>query len=178
MKRVSRLATATAVLLGAGVFTVVADWKGGPGTPASGALVESHASLTLEGAERVLDAAVAEARRLDAHGAIAVVDDGGHLIALRRLDGTFAAGAEVSTGKARSAALFRKPTRAFEESIKSGRTALLGVEQLTPLIGGVPIEFEGRIVGAIGVSGAHSQDEDEQIARAGAAAVSPPSAGK
>lgn len=145
-----------------------------PAPTPGGPLTAPHASLTLEGAERVLDAAAAEAGRLNAHGAIAVVDEGGHLIALRRLDGTFAAGTEVSTGKARTAALFHKPTRAFEESIKGGRAALLGVEQLTPLIGGVPIEVDGVLVGAVGVSGAHSQDEDERIALAGAAAVASP----
>jgi glc operon protein GlcG len=128
-------------------------------------------TLTLDGANQVLEAAITEARSRSAGGAIAVVDAGGHLIAFQRLDDTFAAGAEVSIGKARSAALFKKPTRAFEESIKGGRHALLGVDILTPLQGGVPIMHEGHVVGAIGVSGAHSQIEDEEIAIAGAAAV-------
>lgn len=129
--------------------------------------------ITLDGANQVLAAAIAEANRVNAGGAIAVVDSGGALIAFQRLDGTFAAGSEVSIGKARTAALFKKPTRAFEEAINGGRTALLGVEQMTPLIGGIPIVHDGFVIGAIGVSGAHSQDEDEQIAIAGAAAVSP-----
>ncbi len=127
--------------------------------------------LTLDGANAVLAAAVAEARRRDAGGAIAVVDDGGHLVAFQRLDGTFAAGAPVSIGKARSAAIFRKPTKAFEDSIAKGRNALVGVDELTPLQGGIPIAFDGHIVGAIGVSGAHSQFEDEEIALAGAGAL-------
>jgi uncharacterized protein GlcG (DUF336 family) len=133
-------------------------------------------TLTLEGANRVLAAAVAKARERNAGGAIAVVDDGGNLIALQRLDGTFAAGASVSTGKARTAALFRKPTKTFEDSINGGRTALAAVGEMTPLQGGIPIMHEGHIVGAIGVSGAHSQVEDEEIALAGAAAISGSSA--
>lgn len=128
-------------------------------------------TLTLEGANRVLAAAIAEAGRRGAGGAIAVVDDGGNLIALQRLDGTFAAGSEVSIGKARTSALFKKPTRVFEESINKGRTALVGVSAMTPLQGGVPIEHDGFVIGAIGVSGAHSQAEDEEIAIAGAAVL-------
>lgn len=128
-------------------------------------------TLTLEGAGKVLAAAIAEARSRNAGGAIAIVDDGGSLIAFERIDGTFAAGAEVSIGKARTAAMFKKPTAAFEDSIKNGRVALVGVRELVPLQGGVPIVHEGFVVGAIGVSGAHSQQEDEQIAMAGAAAV-------
>ncbi len=133
--------------------------------------VTTRPVLTLDGANAVLAAAVTEARKRDADGAIAVVDDGGHLIAFQRLDGTFAAGAPVSIGKARSAAIFRKPTKAFEDSIAKGRNALIGVDELTPLQGGVPIVFDGHVVGGIGVSGAHSQVEDEEIAIAGAAAL-------
>lgn len=138
---------------------------------ATGDAVTIKHTLTLAGAERVIAAAAAEARSRDAGGAIAVVDDGGSLVAFHRLDGTFAAGSEVAIGKARTAALFRKPTAAFEDSIKGGRAALLGVREMTPLQGGIPIVHEGHVVGAIGVSGAHSQQEDEQIAMAGAAAV-------
>ena len=127
--------------------------------------------LTLEGARRAIAAAEAEARRNKAGGIIAVVDDGGNLMALERLEGTFAAGARVSIGKARTAALFKKPTRFFEELINKGRTAMTAVEDFTPLIGGVPIVIEGQIVGAIGVSGANSAQQDEELALAGAAAV-------
>lgn len=139
-------------------------------------VVSVRRTLTLEGANRVLEAATAEARRRDAGGAIAVVDEGGHLVAFARLDGTFPAGATVSIGKARTAAMFRKPTRAFEESIKGGRSALLGVAEMTPLQGGMPIVHEGQVVGGVGVSGAHSQVEDEEIAMAGAAAIASASA--
>jgi uncharacterized protein GlcG (DUF336 family)/mannose-6-phosphate isomerase-like protein (cupin superfamily) len=127
--------------------------------------------LTLDGARRAIAAAEADARRNKAGGIIAVVDDGGNLIALERLEGTFAAGARVSIGKARTAALFKKPTRSFEELINKGRTAMAAIEDFTPLIGGVPIVIDGQIVGAIGVSGANSAQQDEELALAGAAAV-------
>ncbi len=141
-------------------------------TSGADSAISTKPALTLEGANRVLAAAIAEAGKRNAGGAIAVVDDGGNLIALQRLDGTFAAGSEVSIGKARTAALFQKATRLFEESINKGRTALVGVSALTPLQGGIPIEYNGTVIGAIGVSGAHSQGEDEEIAIAGASAVS------
>lgn len=139
------------------------------GSP-SNTTVEHHA-LTLDGANAVLAAAAARARERNASGAIAVVDDGGALLAFQRLDGTFPAGAAVSIGKARTAALFRKPTKVFEDAINGGRTALAAAPDLTPLQGGVPILHEGHLVGAIGVSGAHTQQEDEDIALAGAAAL-------
>lgn len=127
--------------------------------------------LTLEGANRVIAAAIARAKERGAGGAIAVVDDGGNLIALQRLDGTFAAGAIVSIGKARTAALFKKPTKVFEDSINGGRFALGSVHEMTPLQGGVPIIHEGYVIGGVGVSGAHSQAEDEEVALAGAGAL-------
>ena len=104
-------------------------------------------------------------------GVIAVVDDGGNLMYLERLDDTFAAGARISIGKARTAALFRKPTAAFEEIIRNGRTPMIALEDFTPLQGGIPIEVEGKVVGAIGVSGAANQQRDEDVAKAGAAAL-------
>jgi glc operon protein GlcG len=139
-------------------------------TPAVPVVSSKHV-LTLEGANQVAAAAVNEARKREAGGAIAVVDDAGNLLSFQRTDGTFGAGAEVSIGKARTAALFKKPTRAFEESINGGRTALAAVHGMTPLQGGVPIVHEGYVIGAVGVSGARSQAEDEEIAIVGAAAV-------
>ena len=100
------------------------------------------------------------------------VDDGGNLMALERVDGTFAAGANISIGKARTAALFQKPTRVFEEIIGKGRTAMVALNDFTPLQGGVPIVVDGQIVGAVGVSGAASAQQDEELAMAAAAAVS------
>jgi len=131
--------------------------------------------LTLDGAKRVIAAAEAQARQLNAPGAvIAVVDDGGNLMALERLDGTFSAGANVSIGKARTAVRFKKPTRFFEELINSsgkGRTVMAALEDFTPLIGGIPITLDDQIIGGVGVSGASSAQQDEELAISGAAAA-------
>ena len=133
-------------------------------------------TLTLKGAEAVITAAKAEAQKLNAPGGvIAVVDDGGNLMALERLDGTFSAGANISIGKARTAVMFKKPTRFFEELINSngkGRTVMTALENFTPLIGGIPITVDGQIVGGVGVSGAATADQDEKLAIAGASAFS------
>lgn len=145
------------------------------------AQITEKKSLTLDGAKKVIEAAKAEARRVKAPGGvIAVVDDGGNLMALERLDGTFAAGAQISIGKARTAALFKKPTKAFEDIIKNGRTAMVALPDnlFTPLQGGVPVIVEGQLVGAVGVSGAASAQQDEELALAGASALSNPEVGK
>jgi len=129
-------------------------------------------TLTLEGAKKIVAEAVAYAKKNNAPGgAIAVVDDGGNLMYLERLDNTFAAGANVSIGKARTAAIFKKSTGFFEKIIREGRTPMVALNDFTPLQGGVPIEIEGQIVGAIGVSGAASAQQDEEIALAGAEAA-------
>src|ERR1043165_3319487 len=135
------------------------------------AQVTDKKTLTIEGAKRVIAAAVAEAKRLNAPGGvIAVVDDGGNLMALERLDGTFAAGATISIGKARTAVLFKRPTKVFEDIIKNGRTAMVALPDnfFTPLQGGIPIVIDGQIVGGVGVSGAASAQQDEELAIAGA----------
>ncbi len=142
---------------------------------ASGARGEAQVDkkmLTLESAKKIAGAAVTEAKRLNAPGGvIALVDDGGNLMYLERLDNTFAAGANISVGKARTAVLFKRPTKFFEEVIKNGRTSMVALPDFTPLQGGVPIELEGKIVGGIGVSGAASAQQDEEIAIAGANAA-------
>ena len=128
-------------------------------------------TLTIEGAKKVIAAAVAYAKKNNAPGGvIAVVDEGGNLMALERLDGTFAAGATISIGKARTAVLFKRPTKAFEDIIKNGRTAMVALPDayFTPLQGGVPITIDGQIVGGVGVSGAASAQQDEELALAGA----------
>ena len=137
----------------------------------AGAQLADKKVLTLDGAKKAAAAAAADARQHNEGAAIAVVDDGGNLVYLERLDNTFAAGARISIGKARTAALFKKPTAAFEEIIRNGRTPMIALEDFTPLQGGVPIEAEGKVVGAIGVSGAASQQRDEDVAKAGAAAL-------
>lgn len=141
---------------------------------AASAQVVDKKVLTLEGARRVIAAVKAEAEKVSAPGAaIAVVDDGGNLLALERLDGTFAAGATISAGKARTAALFRRDTRTFEDIINNGRTAMVALPEdlFTPLQGGVPIVFDGQVVGAVGVSGAASATQDTALAAAGAGAL-------
>ena len=142
-------------------------------TAANGQTAEKK-TLTLQGAEQVIAAAKNEARKLQAPGGvIAVVDDGGNLMALERLDGTFSAGANISIGKAKTAVMFKKPTRFFEELINSngkGRTVMTALENFTPLIGGIPIIVDNQIVGGVGVSGAATADQDEQLAIAGSKA--------
>src|SRR5262245_46163305 len=130
-------------------------------------------SLSLDGAKEAIAAAVDHAKKSKAPGGvIAVVDEGGNLMALERLDGTFAMGATISIGKARTAVLFKKPTRFFEELINKGRTAMTAVDGFTPLIGGIPIVIDGQVIGGIGVSGAASANQDEELALAGAAVFS------
>ncbi len=134
--------------------------------------IMSRPTLTLEGAHYAVVAGLDEADRLDAGGAIAVVDDGGSLLCLMRRDGTFPAAAEVALEKARTAARFKHHTKDFEDAIKNGRTPLLGVSAMTPLEGGVLIIVDGQVVGAVGVSGAHSSTEDVRIATYAADALS------
>jgi glc operon protein GlcG len=132
-------------------------------------------SITLEGARIAISAAKDYARKNNAPGGvIAVVDDGGNLVALERLDNTFTAGANISIGKAKTAVMFKRPTKFFEDVIKNGRTAMVALPDFTPLQGGVPITVGGQIVGGIGVSGAMSAAQDEELAMAGAAALSDP----
>lgn len=128
-------------------------------------------SLTLDAAQRVIAGAAAQAKRNNSTGVVAVVDEGGNLVALERLDGTFAAGANISVGKARTAALFKKPTKFFEDVIAKGRTSMVALNDFTPLQGGEPLVVDGEIIGAVGVSGASSAQEDEELAVAGANAL-------
>ena len=138
----------------------------------SNAQVAEKKVLTLEGAKKVIAAAEAYAKQNNAPGgAIAVVDDGGNLIALERLEGTFSAGANISIGKARTAVMFKKPTKVFEDLINKGRTTMVAVKDFTPLQGGIPIVVDGQIIGGVGVSGASSAQQDEELAIAGADAA-------
>ena len=135
--------------------------------------VTSKYTLTLDGAKKAAEAAVAYARANGAPGsAIAVVDDGGHLLYFVRLDGTFTASPNISIGKAKTAALFKKPTSDFENIVNKGRFAMTALPpDFTPLQGGVPIKHGDHIIGAIGVSGAKSAAQDEEVAYAGARAI-------
>lgn len=124
--------------------------------------------LTLGMAKKLVAAAETEAKKRGATVVIAVVDDGGQLILLERLDDTQVASVEVAMGKARTAAIFRRPSRVFEEQVRNGRVAALALPGATALQGGIPITVEGKVIGAIGASG-NSPQEDEDIALAGAA---------
>jgi glc operon protein GlcG len=129
------------------------------------ALTAQQTVLTLEGARRISAAAEAEARRQGWNVCIAVVDYFGNLLHFVRMDGTQAASNEVAIGKARAAAMFRRPSRVLEESIAS-RPALIAFPAI-PVTGGLPIVAGGKVVGGIGVSGVQSH-QDEIVAKAGA----------
>jgi glc operon protein GlcG len=150
-------------------FAVACAVAGSAALAADAPLIQEKKVLTLAGARAVAAAAAAEARKNNAGGAIAVVDDGGNLLYLERLDGTFAAASNIAIGKARSAANFRRDTRVFEDAITNGRTSLIANPELLPLQGGVAILVDGQVVGGIGVAGANSAQQDEEIARLAAA---------
>jgi glc operon protein GlcG len=124
-------------------------------------------TLTLEAARVALAAAEAEALRNNWKVVIAVVDDGGHTVLLARLDGAQWSSIGTAVEKARAAVAWKRPSRLLEESVNNGRTAFLSITQgMAVLQGGVPIEVDGAIVGAVGVSGVRAAD-DEVIALAG-----------
>jgi len=138
-------------------------------TPSDAQLFEKK-TLSLAAAKKIVAAAEAEAKAKNARVVIAVVDDGGNLLLLQRLDDTQVASVDVGIGKARTAAIFRRPSREFEEQVKNGRIAALSLPGATPLQGGVPILVDGKVIGAIGVSG-ETPSQDEEIAIAGANAI-------
>lgn len=129
--------------------------------------------LTLEAAEKVAAAAEAEAKKRNATVVIVVVDDVGYPILIKRLDDTQVASVEVGIGKARTAAIFRRPSAVFEEQVRTGRVAALALPGATPLQGGLPLVYQGKVIGAIGVSG-NTPQEDEDIAKAGVAVFAVP----
>src|SRR5262245_33080325 len=122
----------------------------GLASEASAQTLANKKTLTIDGALKAIGAAAEAAKKAQTTGVFAVVDDGGNLMALERLDGTFAAGANISIGKARTAALFKKPTRVFEELINKSRTAMTALNDFPPLQGGVPISDNGRTVRGAG----------------------------
>jgi glc operon protein GlcG len=143
---------------------------------ASGALAQMPnpygAPIGLESAKKAAAAAVAEASKNHWTMAVAVTDIGGDLVYFEKMDGTQTGSVNVALGKARTAALFKRPSKAFQEIVAGGGNGLriLGLEGAVPIEGGVPLVMDGQIVGAIGLSGATS-DQDGQCARAGADAV-------
>jgi len=126
--------------------------------------------LTLEAAKKIAVAAEAEARKNNWNVVIAVVDDGGHLVYLQRIDGTQTGSIDVAIGKARTSAAFKRPTKVFDELAKT-RPSITSISPNAVLLeGGVPVMVGGQLVGAVGVSGVTSQ-QDAQIAEAGIAAL-------
>lgn len=127
-------------------------------------------ALTLEVAKQIAAASEAEATKNKWNVVIAIVDDGGHLIYLQRLDETQIGSVEVATQKAQTAIAFKRPSKAMEDAVSGGRTVLLKLPGALPVEGGLPITVDGKIIGAIGVSGVTSQ-QDGQIAKAGVDAL-------
>lgn len=152
------LATASGLLLGLSAYA-----QTGP--------APYGAPITIEQAKKAMTAAEAEARKNSWPVVISIVDSGGHLVALQRLDAQTAS-IEISIGKATTAASFRRPSKALEDGLAAGGAGLriLSVRSATTLQGGVPIVVDGKIIGAIGVSGVLAA-QDEQVAMAGAAAL-------
>ena len=127
--------------------------------------------ISLEDARKAAAAAAAESRKNKWNMAIAIVDDGGHLVYFERIDETQYGSVDVAIGKAKTAVAFKRPTKALEDAINSGQNAILSFPNSLPREGGLPILHDGKVIGGIGVSGAKSS-EDAQAAKAGVDALS------
>jgi glc operon protein GlcG len=123
-------------------------------------------AINLETAKKIAAASAAEAKKNNWNVAIAIVDNHGFLVYYEMLDDTQTGSANVAVEKARTSAMFRRPSKEFEEAIGGGRVAVLGVPGATPIEGGLPIVVSGKMIGAIGVSGV-TPAQDGQVARAG-----------
>ena len=128
--------------------------------------MKQRPELTLEDCRKVCAAAQQEARRNNWNVAIAILDDGGHLLHFERMDGATPANAAIAVEKGRTAAMSRRSSGKWEEFVKGGRTAMLKMPGILPVQGGLPIVVDKTCVGGIGISGVQSH-EDEQIAQAG-----------
>ncbi|MBK5410796.1 heme-binding protein [Pseudomonas sp. TH34] len=133
--------------------------------------MKSKAILSQVEINQILNAARAEAHNHQWAVTIAIVDDGGHPLALERLDGCAAISAYIAVEKARTSALGRRESKGYEDMVNGGRYAFLSAPLLTSLEGGVPIFVDGHVIGAVGVSGVKAE-QDAQVARAGAQCVS------
>jgi len=143
-----------------------AEAQAPPATPAPPPLPYG-APIGLDDAKKAAAAAIEEVKKLGAPNAIAIVDHGGFLIYFERMDNTQLGSVEIAIDKARSAALFRRPSKVFEDALAGGRNAILALRGATPLEGGLPLVSGGKIIGAIGASGGTAQ-QDGQVAKAGA----------
>lgn len=128
-------------------------------------------TVSLEDARKATAAVVAEARKNNWNMAIAIVDEGGNLVLFERLDETQIGSADIAIGKARTAVMFKRPTKALEDAINSGQHAILSFPNTLPREGGLPLFADGKVIGGIGVSGGKSS-EDTQVAKAGVDALS------
>jgi uncharacterized protein GlcG (DUF336 family) len=136
----------------------------------SGAQLSTRKTLNLEVAKAIAAAAEQHAVKNQWNVVIAILDDGGNLIYLQRMDGTQIGSVDVALAKAKSALLFKRPTKAFSDEVAGGRTALMSLPGALAVEGGVPIVWEGQVLGSIGVSGVTSA-QDGMIAQAGADAL-------
>jgi glc operon protein GlcG len=138
--------------------------------PAAQVTLAARRTITLDAARKVAGAAETEARRNQWAVAIAVVDEAGHLVLFQRMDDAKLVAIDIAVRKARTAAYFREPTKNLETEVAGGRVALLPIDGFMPLDGGLPLVVDGKVVGAIGVSGM-TGTQDAQCAAAGVAAL-------
>lgn len=164
MNRIARLAGAAVVFVLLAAIPQIAAAQSPP--PPYGA------PITLEQAQKAMMAAQAEAKKNNWNVAIVIIDSGGHMVMMQRLDNTQYASIDIAKGKATTAVNFKRPSKALEDAIAGGgaNLRLLRVDGLYPMEGGIPIVVDGKIIGGIGVSGVTSQ-QDAQVAGAGAAAI-------
>ena len=146
-------------------FTVL--WLGLASRTAHAQMPNPYGPISVDTARKVADAAIAEGKRNGWLVAAAVVDSAGELVFFERMDNTQSAAVGIAQDKARTAARFKRPSKAFEDALAGGRQAILGLPGATPIEGGIPLVIDGKIVGAIGVSGV-SAAQDGQCAQAGA----------
>ncbi|MBV8096993.1 MAG: heme-binding protein [Acetobacteraceae bacterium] len=173
MRQVSLASIAITLLAGASALaqqtTPAAPPSPGPAAPPK---VQYGPPITLKQAKQAIAGAETEAERNDLGMAIAVIDSGGNLVAFERMDNTQLGSIRIAEAKARTALDFRRPSRVMQDALTRGGVGLwwLGVPGVLPLEGGLPIQSEGKVIGAIGVSGGLST-QDAQVAQAGANAV-------
>jgi len=155
--------------LAALALTVAAFGQTPPAPPAN---VPYGTSITADAAKKLAAAAIAEARKNNWAMAVAIVDSGGYLVYFERMPDTQLGSVEVSIEKAKSAALFRRPTKSFQDTVAAGGAGLrmLGLTGAVPVEGGIPLVVDGKLIGAIGASGG-SSDQDGHTAQAGVAAL-------
>jgi glc operon protein GlcG len=172
MFRLLALACALALSAGSAMVPALAQQPAAPTAPASSATLPYGPPITLDQAKRAMAAAELEAAKNSWQVAITILDSGGNMIMFHRVDNAQLSATTVSEGKARTALEFKRPSKALDDAIAAGGAGmrLLALKDITPLEGGIPVIVDGKIIGAIGVSGALSS-QDAQVAKAGADAL-------